>query len=126
MTMAVVVLPRPLEQLNTKAVRESSARALFIASSSRSKSCRGQSQWVFKGAARHGSAQAAHLPSPLWDPPYPTASRLKSLAPCCWIQPGSFPSIPDRLKEPRVSVQHLLGDAPCPSKHPAPSLGTPP
>lgn len=39
MTMAVVVLPRPLEQLNTKAARESSARALFMASSSRSKSC---------------------------------------------------------------------------------------
>lgn len=57
MTMAVVVLPRPLEQLKTKAACESSARALFIASSSRSKSCQGQSQWVFRGA------QAAHLPS---------------------------------------------------------------
>lgn len=50
MTIAVVVLPRPLEQLNTKAACESSARTFFIASSSRSKSCREQSRggglWV--------------------------------------------------------------------------------
>lgn len=44
MTMAVVVRPRPLAQLKTKAARASSARVVFIASSSRSKSCRGQSQ----------------------------------------------------------------------------------
>lgn len=38
-TMAVVVLPLPLEQLKTKAERESSARALFVASNSLSNSC---------------------------------------------------------------------------------------
>lgn len=37
--MAVVVLPLPLEQLKTKAERESSAKALFMASRSLSKSC---------------------------------------------------------------------------------------
>jgi len=46
MTMAVVVLPRPLAQLNTKAVCESSARALFIASSSRSKSCESNTKGI--------------------------------------------------------------------------------
>lgn len=39
-TMAVVVLPRPLWQLKTKAVRQSSARAPFIAFRSWSKSWR--------------------------------------------------------------------------------------
>lgn len=37
--MAVVVLPLPLEQLKTKAERESSAKVLFMASRSLSKSC---------------------------------------------------------------------------------------
>lgn len=37
-TMAVVVLPFPLEQLKTKAECESSAKALFMASSSLSNS----------------------------------------------------------------------------------------
>lgn len=53
MTMAVVVRPRPLAQLKTKAARESSARVVFIASSSRSKSCRGAKPGFREGAAPH-------------------------------------------------------------------------
>lgn len=74
MTMAVVVLPRPLEQLNTKAARESSARVLFMASSSRSKSCQDEASGFL------GMQGSLTLGSPL-------SYRLNSLFPHCQIHP---------------------------------------
>lgn len=79
MTMAVVVLPRPLQQLNTKAARESSARALFMASSSRSKSCQdeaseflGMQHSLTSGSPLSYSLEAEIPVSLLPDPSVPT------------------------------------------------------
>lgn len=79
MTMAVVVLPRPLEQLKTKAARESSARALFMASSSWSKSCQdepseflGMQNILTSGSPLSYSLQVEIPVSLLPDPSLPT------------------------------------------------------